>query len=208
MKNKLSEGKFKKVKIGASNGSGFMYCGDYRTLDYNEIDHDNIERCIRYAINNQYDRKNIEHKLTLPDRYYKDYVKYQKEHEEDVISKGEWLEQMNTRLERLRKTYRENIQYIIDYKPLEERKIIEVYGAIQEHDTSIILVEGTERCDVWDTEEYERSVKSKTEKIYNQGYQAGYTKGVQSISDELINTIADGVLKKIKENENESVETK
>jgi hypothetical protein len=161
-----------KVKLGAQNGSAFVFCGNLKDVDICDVDE---------AIRNNYLITLKTAKDTIRCLKDKDlsYVSYEREMLKKIdnakvrvqdearllelieqytptnLGYHHWVADINKRLEYAKTTRRRVNKKLNDYTSIAERKIVDEYRSIDEANTLILLYEGTENGKAWTTHEYE-----------------------------------------------------
>lgn len=151
-----------KVKLGAKQGSAFIFCGNIGNIDCDSLDED---------ICNQY-RRNIKsatgsiQALKKKPKGYQDYeremiAKQEKDKIEYEISKDgyrRWFNELSRRMQTLRETKSKNERRLKGFTTIRGRQIVEIYKSVDEEDTYIILYDGIENGNAWTTAEFESGV--------------------------------------------------
>lgn len=146
-----------KIKLGAENGSAFIYCGDIKGIEFAKIDK---AICQSYKSRIEMAKK----KIALVEKAPKDMATFLAKtyppvgNEEDGKKIKEryekWLGKFDHDIKLANKTITKTTDRLAGYTSIAERKITEVYPSIDEEDTFCILYEGSENGDYWITEEY------------------------------------------------------
>ena len=161
-----------KCKLGANNGSAFVFCGNMLHVDVNEID-DTIRESYRTTLRNT--ERNIK-MLSNKDTSYSAYEQEMARKQEAAFKEcRNYPDKLANRLKSLqpsemgwhvwesniirsiesakarRKKYRQRLR---EYTSIADRAISEVYTSIDEANTLIILYEGDEHGIAWTTKEY------------------------------------------------------
>ena len=153
------------LKIGAANGHGFYYIGSYEHFrrnseTYDRLVEDAVESMARCAA----DRIRSSDFRYVPNM--SEWVwRQMRTHGLSLKSIQEWGEHV-LRLRRERERTEQRAQLIekqmLDtsklYTPLAERKVIESFWAIPayEHNTLVVMLDGSEKGDVWCSDELMR----------------------------------------------------
>lgn len=126
----LLEGYDGPVKIGANDGSGFIYCGLLKDLDPEDVNNELIGAAKR------------ENKKELPPFHIGDYITYLEKRVEKMAYHYAQAEELR--------------DYIRKLKPFMKREVLDMYESIDpdDPDTMIVIVEGVERAEAWTTGEY------------------------------------------------------
>ena len=139
---KLKDLNYKNVSVGAKNGTNWLYIGKY---DYEEI-----KRVFKeYYEHAKYIRSLKEKRIA------KLFEKLQEEERDEV--KALLKSEINATI----KAEEELSAYIENYKPVEEREIVETYPRRTEKNMYNVLVEGSERGAYWTLNEYRMAQKKK-----------------------------------------------
>lgn len=160
------------AKIGAKDGSAFVFCGDLKTIDIDRVD-EAIRNGYRATINNA--ESNIRH-FTRKDKSYESYErecasqynKLMKQYKnEPKRQKGlkerytpskegyeKWKAEMARKIEVAKANRKEAKAKLRAFTTIIDRVIAESYKSIDEEDTMIYLFEGNETGYVWTTNEY------------------------------------------------------
>lgn len=170
-----------KVKLGANNGSGFVYCGHI-----NEIDIDTLDKSIVDAYKATYEKSliTIAH-LTQKPKGYHDFIKERNNRKRSKVArtikenKGKplteqqereidkefdvsqlaykcWLNELHRKLQTATDTKKSMKRKIDTFTTLRSRKVKDAYKSITEENTYILIYDGSERGFAWTTEEFER----------------------------------------------------
>lgn len=167
-----------KVKLGAVNGSGFVFCGNLKDVDICDVDE---------AIRNQYQitlkiAKDTIRLLKDKDLSYEAYEREMlkkidnakkrmldekmlaetiEEYTPSKLGHHRWTADIRKRLE-YAKTSRRNVNAKLNnYTSIADRQIVDEYRSIDEANTLIMLYEGTETGRAWTTNEYETEGESQ-----------------------------------------------
>lgn len=161
-----------KCKLGASNGSAFVFCGNMLHADASEIDETirdsyrttlrNTEKNITLLSNKDRSysayEKEMERKQAAAFKEYRNYpdklAKRLKEIQPSEMGWHQWDSDITRSLEYAktkRKKYRRRLR---EYTSIADRAITEIYTSIDEANTLIVLYEGDEQGIAWTTKEY------------------------------------------------------
>lgn len=169
-----------RVKLGAKNGSGFVYCGRIDKLDIETLDkliqisyRDTIARA--EATINTLTKKPKSYKAFSEEMMKKKnarVAKYIKQNgdkpltedqkveleEEFTISRlyyNRWLGNINRKLETAKTTKKLTTRRLNNYTTIKNRSIVDCYPSVLEEGVTIVIYDGDERGPAWTTEEYE-----------------------------------------------------
>lgn len=167
-----------KVKLGASSGSGFVFCGRLKDIDVKAID-DDICNTYKTTISNA---KRTINTLTQKPKKYSDYEKeletrYRRERGK-LIKSGEefneyalkieytptedgytkWLSDIEHRLDTAKTTKRRTSMRLAKFTTIGGRIIEDAYMSIDEFNTVIVIYKGSACGRAWTTKEYETGV--------------------------------------------------
>ncbi len=170
-----------KVKLGAINGSGFVYCGYI-----SEIDIDSLDKSILDAYKSTYEKSLITiANLTQKPKGYHDFIseitrrkkskvakvikenkgkplteeqqlEIEKEFDMSQQAYKRWLNALHRKLQTATDTKKSMKRRIDNFTTIRSRKVVDAYNSITEEATSIVLYDGNERGFAWTTEEYEQ----------------------------------------------------
>ena len=119
------------VKVGADNGSGFVYCGKPDAVKLNEAD----AMCIKSAENKlAYARRNLDALITE-------------------------MEELQKNISKATEYYYEVEHALMSRTHLLKRKVTKVYKSIDESRTLLVMFQGDERGPFWTTNECKSNVK-------------------------------------------------
>lgn len=127
-----------RIKLGAEEGSGFIYATTCSKETYFVLDELTKEsyKALQHELEINYKREKSQ------ESYMK---KVKKKYKEDAIK------QLQTTQENIKRIKR-NIE---EFKPILEREVVEVYSSILE-DCMIVIMKGCEMGKWWTCQEYER----------------------------------------------------
>ena len=128
-----------KVKIGANNGSGFIWCGTVKDDIWSILD-DETKKSYKSL---KTDLKQAEKRVKSQIDYVKRVKPKYKESEKDRLKQ---LVEIRYML----KDFYEN------FKPLQDREVVEIYDSVYEYGVDIIIIKGNERGKWWTCAECER----------------------------------------------------
>lgn len=158
----LLEGYDGPVKIGAKDGSGFIYCGLLKDLNAEDVNNELIGAAadgIKYQ-DERLDiiRRNGANLSAYFDKMISD-AKRENKKELPPFHIGDYITYLEKRVERMAYHYaqaEELRDYIRKLKPFLKREVVEMYESIDpdDPDTMIVIVEGVERGESWTTGEY------------------------------------------------------
>jgi hypothetical protein len=158
----LLEGYDGPVKIGAKNGSGFIFCGPLKDLDPEDVNNELIGAAadgIKYQ-DEQLDiiRRNGANLSAFFDKMISD-AKLENKKELPPFHIGDYITYLEKRVEKMAYHYaqaEELRDYIRKLKPFMKREVLDMYESIDPDDpnTMIVIVEGVERAEAWTTGEY------------------------------------------------------
>lgn len=145
------------VKIGTKGGSGFLWCGEVAKA---KTDMTAIENRVKakYRTRLKKAKAHLSQMFTecpTVGRYAKTKYRYTGEFGsfEDYLAS---LPDYFSELEKAKAKIERAEERLANLVPLGDREVIDAYMSISEKDTAIIIVEGNESGDAWDTEEFER----------------------------------------------------
>ena len=169
---KISElvGRDVKVKLGAKDGSAFVYCGNLKDVDICDID-EAIRNAYQQSLQNAKDTIRLLKNKDLSYEAYEREMAKKYDHVKKRVDKSRWAEfeekyrptnlgfhhwtaDINKRLEWAKTTRRRINAKLNNYTSIAERIIVDVYQSIDEADTLILLFDGTENGKAWTTNEY------------------------------------------------------
>lgn len=142
------------VKIG-TNGGGFIYCGNIKDIDLNQLDKDSILKKVAYISDCQIMLGRIGAKLKSPKLYYERYCAATIG---KPLNREKWLTQLKHEKEVKNRGIETSCYKLANYKRMKEREVVETYPSIAEN-ACIVIIEGDEIGDYWSPDEYERSEK-------------------------------------------------
>lgn len=158
----LLEGYDGPVKIGAKDGSGFIYCGLLKDLNADDVNDELIGAAadgIKYQ-DERLDiiRRNGANLSAFFDKMISD-AKRENKKELPPFHIGDYITYLEKRVERMAYHYaqaEELRDYIRKLKPFLKREVLDMYESIDpdDPDTMIVIVEGVERAEAWTTGEY------------------------------------------------------
>ena len=165
-------GKDIKVKLGAKDGSAFVFCGNLADIDICDVD-ETIRN--NYMVSLENAKKAIKN-LSAKDRSYTAYEREMKRklkkaltsHNDDPEKIAEdyerftpsnlgyhkWTADISRKLEYNKSLRRRVNKRLNEYTSIADREILEVYRSIDETDAMIILYDGKEHGWAWTTKEY------------------------------------------------------
>lgn len=150
------------VRIGAKDGSGFIYCGNLADMNPNDIDDEITGRWADLVTFNERTVANYS-KAGAPFRTYTaDMVRDAQSTGQDELpefSLAKYLAYVEYQYSKLRKAYkrlRDLQRFQATAKPIMKREVVETYESVGETDVLIIIVEGHEICEAWDASEYNK----------------------------------------------------
>lgn len=172
------------VRIGAKDGSGFIYCGKLSDMNAKEIDDEIAGRWYDLVTLNQRTVANYS-KAGAPFRAYTAGVVQDAQaagrDELPEFSLAKYLEYIEYQYSKLRKSYkrlRDLEKYQADAKPIMKREVVEAYDSVGEAGVMIVIVEGHELCEAWDASEYEKPDAEARRKAYREsGRRVRHAKG-------------------------------
>lgn len=169
------------VKLGAKQGSAFVYCGDLQDINFPDLDKqitdhykqsiENADKRIRILKNKPKDYASFEtfcaRQIIKETTQYKNKMELEgKKPSEAEIEKikeryrptpkkhREHLERIETELKSVRSNKRANERKLKDFTTIAGREIVETYPSITEKKVTIVLYEGIENGFAWDSKEY------------------------------------------------------
>lgn len=148
------------IKLGANKGSGFVFCGSAKDIDFDKIDADICDAYRQTIKNAEVTIKSIEERGKTYDDY-KNYVKRRN----SSVTKGKktrateqgyqrWLSGMESRVKSAGKTKEKTKRKLESFTTLRDRKLVEFFASITEDNTFVFVYEGEEAGDIWTTAEY------------------------------------------------------
>lgn len=171
----LLEGYDGPVKIGAKDGSGFIYCGLLKDLNAEDVNDELIGAAadgIKYQ-DERLDiiRRNGANLSAFFDKMISD-AKRENKKELPPFHIGDYITYLEKRVERMAYHYaqaEELRDYIRKLKPFMKREVLDMYESIDpdDPDTMIVIVEGNETGPAWTTSEYQSDqfAAARNEKI-------------------------------------------
>lgn len=158
----LLEGYDGPAKIGANDGSGFIFCGPLKDLDPEDVNNELIGAAadgIKYQ-DERLDiiRRNGANLSAFFDKMISD-AKRENKKELPPFHIGDYIAYLEKRVEKMAYHYaqaEELRDYIRKLKPFMKREVLDMYESIdpEDPDTMIVIVEGVERAEAWTTGEY------------------------------------------------------
>lgn len=140
----------KHIKFGAFGG--FLYCGASADIDFDAIDRKVMFAKTRTVENYRTRIEQIDRALKSPEKAYSLYAL--KAHRR-AKPYDKWLKSMErekvAKIERMANELTDMVNYI----KMEDREVLEVYPSVTEK-ADIVIVEGDEIGNAWDTEEFEK----------------------------------------------------
>lgn len=161
-----------KCKLGASDGSGFVFCGNMKTLDIDDVDEyirNSYLRSLEIAKETiqQLSKKNTSYKayseeieqkkaraLKLADGDPKRIAKIEEDFNPSTLEHHKWKAEILKKLEYSKGVRKRVNKRLNEYTSIATRKVVETYKSIDEPNTIIILYDGNERGRAWTTKEY------------------------------------------------------
>ena len=150
------------VKLGAKDGSGFVFCGDLSDIDTAELD---------YMIVTSYRKAIKEHTAFIErergrDSTYESFIRGARIKarklgiDEDTSPEAykKWLLQRDRAIKKRIEARTRVKKKLTKFTSISTRKIVDVYKSISEIDTIILLYEGTETGRWWTTEEFQTGI--------------------------------------------------
>lgn len=150
------------VKIGAKDGSGFMYCGTMADLNPEDVNNELIGIAAE-SIQYQDERLSIVRRngASLPAFFDKMIADARNANKATLpeFRIGDYLNYLEDRAKQLAFHYARGVElreYVKGLRPFMNRKVVDMYESIDkdEPDTMIVIVEGTENSAAWMTNEY------------------------------------------------------
>lgn len=153
--SELTSGNYGNIKLGANNGSGFVFCGDVSNIDVEQLDHIVIDHLCKAKKNAQIRVKRLKHKPI-------DYIDYEQYCARKRLRPSEsgyklWLQNHTKEIKAARKSVRACNERLRNYSTIKDRPIVEVYESFTEENTKIVIFDGHERGFAWTTEEFEKA---------------------------------------------------
>lgn len=178
--SELTRHKKMNVKLGAKDGSSFIYCGKLGELNTEELDTKFInhyerigkeaERLIAYLNKKPKDYAQYEMELyrkyrrkrasLIKDQEPFDDAELREEFKATEEGYGKWLESIKMRIRGAEHTKENASEKLKNFTPLGGREIVEAYMSIDEIGTVIVIYKGEEEGVAWTTKEY-RSLYGK-----------------------------------------------
>lgn len=165
-----------KVKLGAKGGSSFIYCGNMKEFDPEEMDRlivtaykrtlKNTNKIIRGLKNKDrsyeaYEKEMASKRRRSMQMYKNDPLKLSeavKKYSPSEIGYKKWGGDIERRLEYNKQARRRLNALTKRHAPISTRKIIEMYKSIDEADTVIVIYDGAERGIAWTTAEGKKGI--------------------------------------------------
>lgn len=148
------------VKLGAKDGSAFVFCGNIGDIDCDQLDEritTSYEKIIRSATTRI---KGLKEKPKTFDEYKREQLRKKVIDEKDIdkfINQNgykRWLADIKIRIQKLQESKRRNRRKLDAFTTIRGRKIVDIYESCTEDGVYIVLYDGIETGSVWTTEEY------------------------------------------------------
>ena len=141
------------IKLGAGGG-GFIYCGQSADIECDVLDKRNIVKRSNSITNGITKVRQAKDRLKDPTKSCGRYAVHTADLGNTPVSFEKWQERQHKEIETELDKIDRNVAELIAYKKVAERKVTEMYKSIDEENTVIIIVEGTDAGGAWTTEEY------------------------------------------------------
>lgn len=149
------------IKVGAKNGTSFIFCGPvcelFANLSNLELEH--YTKSVKSISKQQIKMDNLLNSFPTPESYSRKI--YEESDGTDIGTFEGWEEAVRKHFKLLHRNKQQLIGMESKHEnrvPFRNRKIVDMYTSISEPDVWIFLIEGSEKGSYWDRHEYVNGV--------------------------------------------------